>query len=371
MKSSKSRIAAIARKEFLHIIHDPRSLMIIFLMPIIQLVMFGYALDMEIKHVDLAVIDYNKTIHSHNLIEQFEGSDFFSAFAYNGSIDDMEELFLQRKARAILIIGKDFAQNALQRPSTEVQVIIDASDPNAATLIRSYCQQIVASYNQSYSAHFSLPIEIESTIWFNPDLKSAYFFVPGLLALLLVMICALLTSITITREKEMGTMEQILVSPVKANEIIAGKVLPYIGIAILVGIMILSIGILLFGVPFRGSYVLLLFLSTLYIITALSLGLMISTIAPTQQVAMMIALILTLLPTIFLSGFIFPLPAMPKLLQIISYIVPAKYYLMIVRGILLKGNVFSQLLQPALFLAAMSFLLLVIAMRRFKVNLES
>jgi ABC-2 type transport system permease protein len=185
------------------------------------------------------------------------------------------------------------------------------------------------------------------------------------------MICALLTSITITREKEMGTMEQILVSPVKANEIIIGKVLPYIGISILVGALILVIGIILFGVPFNGSYTLLFFLSTLYIITALSLGLMISTIASTQQVAMMIALISTLLPTVFLSGFIFPLSAMPEILQIISYVIPAKYYLMIVRGILIKGNTFLQLLEPALILLFMTFLLLIIALRRFKGNLES
>ena len=340
-------------------------------MPIIQLVMFGYALDMEIKQVDLAVIDYNRTIHSQHLIEQFAGSDFFSVFAYEGSIDNMEELFLQREARAILIISHDFSKNVFRNSTTPVQTIIDASDPNAATLIRSYCNQVIADYNQKHNSQLSLPIEIESTIWFNPDMKSAFFFVPGLLAMLLVMICALLTSITITREKEMGTMEQILVSPIKANEIIIGKVLPYIGIAILVGAIILFIGILLFGVPFRGSYVLLLLLSTLYIITALSLGLMISTIAPTQQVAMMIALISTLLPTVFLSGFIFPLSAMPQLLQIISYIIPAKYYLMIVRGILLKGNVFVQLIQPALFLAIMTILLLVVALRRFSVNLES
>jgi ABC-2 type transport system permease protein len=270
-----------------------------------------------------------------------------------------------------LIIDQEFARSFQKNISTPVQVIIDAVDPNAATLIRNYCSQVIAGFDERYGSRVSLPFEIESTIWFNPDMKSSYFFVPGLLAMLLVMICALLTSITITREKEMGTMEQILVSPVKANEIIIGKVVPYIGIAIMVGVLILAIGMLLFDVPFKGNYLSLLLLSTLYIITALSLGLMISTIASTQQVAMMIALISTLLPTVFLSGFIFPLSAMPKILQLISYLVPAKYYLMIVRGILLKGNTFVQLIQPTLIMALMTFLLLIIALNRFKVNLES
>lgn len=371
MRILRSRMLAIARKEFLHIIHDPRSLMIIFAMPIIQLVIFGYALDMEIKNVDLAVINYDNSIQSQHLVEQFEGSEFFNVFAYNSSIDDMEQLFLERKAKAVLIINQDFAQSFQRNISTPVQIIIDAADPNAGTLIKNYCSQVINAFNQKYASQPALPSEVESTIWFNPDMKSAFFFVPGLLALLLIMICALLTSITITREKEMGTMEQILVSPVKANEIIIGKVLPYIGISILVGALILVIGIILFGVPFNGSYTLLFLLSTLYIITALSLGLMISTIASTQQVAMMIALIATLLPTMFLSGFIFPLSAMPKILQIISYIIPARYYLMIVRGVLIKGNTFFQLIQPTLILALMTFLLLIIALRRFKGNLET
>jgi ABC-2 type transport system permease protein len=371
LKIPKSRMLAIARKEFLHIIHDPRSLLIIFAMPIIQLVMFGYALDMEIKNVDLAVIDYDHSIQSRHLIEQFEGSEFFNVASYNGSIDNMEQLFLERKAKAVLIINQDFAQGFQRNIATPIQIIIDASDPNAGTLIKNYCSQVVNAFNQKYTSKPSLPLEVESTIWFNPDLKSAFFFVPGLLALLLIMICALLTSITVTREKEMGTMEQILVSPVKANEIIIGKVLPYIGISILVGALILVIGIILFGVPFNGSYTLLFFLSTLYIITALSLGLMISTIASTQQVAMMIALISTLLPTVFLSGFIFPLSAMPEILQIISNIVPAKYYLMIVRGVLIKGNTFFQLIEPTAILVLMTFLLLIIALRRFKGNLET
>jgi ABC-2 type transport system permease protein len=370
LRKPKTRVWAIARKEFFHIIHDPRSLIIIFLLPVIQLLMFGYALDMEIKKVDLAVIDYSHGTYSRNLIEKFQGSSFFHVFHYEGLLDDIEELFLSREARAILIINKDFDKSFPIKTNNSIQLIIDAVDPNAATLIRNYCYEVITSFNRSYSKASNSFFNVHPTIKYNPDLKSDYFFVPGILALLLVMICALLTSVTITREKEMGTMEQILVSPVQPNEIILGKVLPYIGIAILIAMLIVAIGVFLFEVPFLGNLLLAFCLTTLYIITALSLGLMISTIASTQQVAMMIAIIATMLPTVFLSGFIFPIPSMPKTLQIISYIVPAKYFLMIIRGIMLKGNTFLQLIQQTILLVAISLALMIMALKRFKVNLE-
>jgi len=201
-------------------------------------------------------------------------------------------------------------------------------------------------------------------------MKSTYFFVPGLMALLLVMISALLTSITITREKETGTLEQILVSPIQPYEIIIGKVLPYILLAFISASLILIVAVFLFQVPFRGSLLLLVLLTTLYIITGLSLGLMISTISQTQQVAMMIALTATLLPTLLLSGFIFPIPSMPKILQYISYIIPASFYLLIVRGIILKASSFMDLLIPTSILVIMSTILLNVSARKFSITLE-
>ncbi len=370
MRVPQSRLLSIARKEFLHIIRDPRTLMIIFIMPVIQLVMFGYALNMEIQRVDLAVVDYDRTLHSRRLVEQFEGSKFFQVFAHTAPLANVEELFLSRKARVILIISQDFGKAWQRSVSAPVQILVDASDPNAATIIRNYCNQVIQLFNQQYGGQIPLPFEVRSAIWFNPDMKSTYFFVPGILALLLVMISALLTSITISREKELGTMEQILVSPVRPYEIILGKVIPYVFLAFMDGALILLIGAFLFEVPFIGSLPLLALLTTLYIITALSLGLMISTIAKTQQVAMMIAVIATLLPTVMLSGFIFPIASMPELLQWLSYIIPAKYYLVIVRGIMLKGNTVSQLLNQVFFLGAMSLVLLTASWRKFSVNLE-
>jgi len=371
MKSSRHRVLAIARKEFLHIIHDPRSLTIIFLMPLFQLVMYGYALNLEIKRVELAVVDYSHSSASRHLVEEFSGNGFFSVFYYTGRFEELESLFLDREARVILIIDPDFAKNFQKHNVTSVQVLIDGSDPNAATLIRNYCNQVVQQFNDRYGVSIPVPFEVESTIWFNPDMKSAYFFVPGLLALLLIMVCALLTSITITREKEMGTMEQILVSPVRAHEIIIGKVLPYVLISLLIGLLIVALGVVLFHVPFRGSYLLLTLLSLLYIITSLSIGIMISTITQTQQVAMMLALVATLLPTLVLSGFIFPLASMPWPLQVLANIIPATFYLHIVRGIMLKGNTFMQLLQPTLVLLFMTVLMLLIAKRKFSLTLET
>jgi ABC-2 type transport system permease protein len=339
-------------------------------MPVLQLTMFGYALNMEIQDVSLAVIDYANSQLSRDLIRQFRASPFFSVFDYHGKHHDIEQLFLHHTARAVLIIELDFDRQIRQQLFTPVQILLDGSDPNAATLIKNYCNTVILDFNQRSGHKLSLPFEVKPRIWYNPDLRSAYFFIPGLIALLLVMVSALLTSITITREKEMGTMEQILVSPIQPLEIITGKVLPYILIAFLEALIILVLGMLMFEVPFMGSVSLLLFISLLYIISALSLGLMISTVVSTQQVAMMSALVTTLLPTVMLSGFIFPLNSMPAILQYISYIVPAKYYLLVIRGIMLKGNTINQLLPQILFLLTMSLLLLSIALRKFRSNLE-
>ena len=370
-KSLKNkRILSISRKEFLHIIHDPRSLIIIIVLPVLQLLIFGYALNMEIQNVDMAVIDHSKTPLSHDLIEQFEGSKYFSVFYYDDAMSRIDELFLNRQARLILIIDRDFQRKFQRKAATPIQVLIDAADPNAAIMIKQYTNGVIRQFNENFNGKLPLAFNVKPRVWYNPDLKSDYFFIPGLIALILVMISALLTSITITREKEMGTMEQILVSPIKPFEIVLGKVLPYIGLAFIDGILILILGIFIFDVPFIGSSLLLMLLSVLYIITSLSIGLMISTVFQTQQVAMMVAIAVTLLPTIMISGFIFPLKSMPLPLQYISYIVPAKYYLIIIRGIMLKGNTIFQLGGQIFFLLLITVVLLGNAVRKFNINLE-
>ena len=370
MRKRKSIVVSIARKEFLHIIRDPRSLAILFLMPILQLVLFGYALKMEIQEIKLGIVDFSRSTQSIDFVESFSGSDFFKPFYYEGSISNIDELFKNRTAQAVMVIPEDFGRTLRRQSNTPVQFLIDASDANAATMIRSYISQVILRFNEQNNLVLPIPFDFRSTILYNPDRKSTYFFVPGIIALLLVMISALLTSITIAREKESGTMEQILVSPIRPRQIIVGKVFPYILLAFLMGLVILLIGVFLFHVPFKGNALLLLLLSLLYIITALSLGLLISTVAHTQQVAMMIALVATLLPTFLLSGFVFPIASMPKFIQYITYLVPAKYYLFIIRGIILKGSNLIQLLMPSFLLALMSSVLLIIAIRKFSINLE-
>jgi ABC-2 type transport system permease protein len=362
-----SRTAAIMLKEIHHIFRDPRTLLIVFLMPIVQLVMFGYAMNMEIKSIRLAVYDYSHSVESRELIRNFSASQTFQTGYPDLPVSELNNLFYSRKYDAALLISADFSWNLVREKQADVQLIIDAADPNAATLIKSYCMAVIGRFNQLEKV---TPIDVRTNILYNPDLKSAYFFVPGLIAMILVMISALLTSIAITKEKELGTMEQILVSPIRGHEIVLGKVIPYIVLALLDALFILMVGIVLFGVPFRGSVAIFLFFTLLYILTALSLGLLISTLAKSQQVAMMIAVTSTMLPTIMLSGFVFPIASMPKLLQLFTYLVPARYFLQIIRGIMLKGNNFTQLLQPLLALLIMTAAMLSVAVKRFSLRLK-
>jgi len=362
-----SRIPAIMLKEVQHILRDPRTLFIVFLLPILQLVIFGYAMNMEIRHIRLAVYDYCRSQTSRALVDRFAASQTFEVSQPAAPSSRMQALFAAGAYDAAIVIPKDFDIKRLQTGNAKVQLVIDASDPNAATLIRAYCQSVIAAFPQM--ERFA-PLSFSSSMLYNPDLKSAFFFVPALVAMILIMISALLTSITITREKELGTLEQILVSPVKSHELIIGKVLPYILLALIDALFILAVGVLIFQVPFRGSFLTFLLFTLFYILTALSLGLLISTVAKAQMTAMMMAVLITLLPTLMLSGFIFPVASLPRVLQYISYIVPARYYLQIIRGVMLKGNTLSQLLQPALALGLMTLLMLTVAIRRFSLRLK-
>ncbi|MCK9584490.1 MAG: ABC transporter permease [Candidatus Cloacimonetes bacterium] len=356
-----NRIKAIAEKEVFHILRDSRTLTIIFIMPLLQLIIFGYAMNMEIRQVPLVVDDSALNSSSQALIDAFIHTDYFRLVPKDEGILNPGELFKERRAQATLSIPQGFGKD-----SFTVLLKIDASDPNSAQMIQNYANGIV---NNRF-AIAGAGITLQPLILYNPDLKSSFFFVPGLIALILVMICALLTSISISREKEMGTMEQILVSPVSATEILLGKVLPYIFLGLMDALLILGVGMLLFQVPFRGEFIVFLGFTFLYVLTSLCLGLLVSTVAKTQQGAMMMALGMTLLPTLLLSGYMFPISSMPVILQKITYIIPARYYLQIIRGIMLKGNSVRHLYQSGLSLLIMSVTMLIIASRRFKLRLS-
>ncbi|HOA28951.1 MAG TPA: ABC transporter permease [Candidatus Cloacimonadota bacterium] len=356
-----SRIHAIAQKEVFHILRDSRTLVIIILMPLLQLIIFGYAMNMELRQVPLVVQDNALNGASRALIDAFIHTDYFQVVPLAAKQLEPKSIFQTRKAQATLSIPKDFGNS-----ETAVYLEIDASDPNSAQLIQNYATGIVGSFRGSVAAG----IDLRPLILYNPDMKSSFFFVPGLIAMILVMICALLTSISISREKEMGSMEQILVSPVSASEILLGKVLPYILLGLLDALLILGVGMLLFQVPFRGEFVVFLLFTFLYVLTSLCLGLLVSTVAKTQQAAMMMALGITLLPTLLLSGYMFPISSMPPVLQKLTLVIPARYYLQIIRGIMLKGNGVQHLFQAGLSLVIMSAVMLLVAARRFKLRLS-
>jgi ABC-2 type transport system permease protein len=365
-----SNLMALAHKEFLHILRDPRSLTIIILMPILQVVLYGYAIDMDVKNIRLGVYDQSDTPASRELIRKFTGSNYFEIRANLTQLSQIEDGFRKRKIKAALVIPSDYATSIQHETVTPIQILIDGSDSNTGSIVLNSSRQLLSLASFELSSRMKAPLQIRYSIWYNPEQESSHFIVPGLIAILLMMICALLTSISITREKETGTMEQILVTPVKPYQIILGKVTPYIALATLDAALVLEFGRLLFGVPMVGNPFLLLGLSLIFLSAALSLGIFISTVAATQQVAMMMALMGTMLPSIMLSGFIFPVASMPLALRMISKVVPATHFLVIIRGILLKGVGFSVLWPYALYLLALAIFLIMISIKRFKVRLD-
>lgn len=375
------KLKFIAQKEFRHILRDPRSLVIAILMPIMMTLLYGYAINLDIKNIKLAVIDFDKTSASSDLIGRFYNSGYFTEATDPVSIDDPELILKKGQANAVLIIRPGLGE-AIQKlknirnpvrltvDDCELGLIVDGADANMAAAAGSYSSIIVSQViKDNLPPGFELPgIRISRQVLYNPDLKSSHFFVPGLIAIILMMISALLTSVTIAREKESGTMEQLLTTPITPRQIIIGKTLPYIGLALLDGILVLGFGVFHFGVPFTGSTLLLFGFGVIYVISALAIGIFISTIVKTQQLAMMGAMMVTVLPSVMLSGFIFEIKNMPLVLQVITHIVPARYFLLIIRGIMLKGSGIELLWVEAFFLVVLAIVLLSVATKKFKLR---
>ncbi|MBE0643605.1 MAG: ABC transporter permease [Bacteroidetes bacterium] len=366
----RRRLLAIVRKEFTHIFRDWRTLLIIILMPILMIVLYGYAITLDMRNIAFGVIDDARTPESRALVEAFTENGFFKPLGREVNRQEIEQLFMRRDALMVIVIPREFSRELQPGKRARVQLLIDASDSNVGTFVSNYAEQVLQLYNRRLNGSIPLLYDIAPRIFYNPDMNSTYFFVPGLVALILMLISALLTSIAITREKETGTLEQILVSPVHSREIILGKVFPYILLGLMNAAIILISARLLFNVPMRGSLLLLGMLSLVYVFVALSFGLMISTVAKTQLVAMFMTLMATILPTIMLSGFIFPVSSMPEPLQYLARILPATYFLIIIRGIMLKGVGLAELWPDSLILTGLGFFLVVIAIRRFRMRLE-
>lgn len=347
-------------------------MLILFGMPIVQVMLFGFAITMEIKDVPIAVLDHSKDQYSTMLVNKITSSDYFKLQRNLMSEDEIELAFRTGKVKEVIIIENNFSEKLLKDGKAAIQIIADASDPNTANIITNYTQALVANFQaETMQKNTKIPIiTTESKFEYNSELRSVYMFVPGIITILLMLISAMMTSISIAREKELGTMEILLVSPVKPVQIILGKVLPYVLLSFINASVIMLISYFVFGMPFVGSVALLLAESILFIIVALSLGIFLSTVSNSQQTAMMLSMFALMLPTILLSGFIFPVKNMPEVLQWLSAAMPPKYFIIIVKGIMLKGNGFMDLWKETLILVGMSLFFIGLSVKKFKIRLE-
>ena len=341
-----SRLFALIRKEFVQIVRDPRTLAIMFVMPVVMLFLLGYAATNDVRNVSIVVFDQDHSPAARELINAYRAADYFRFDFDVDSVAAMKDLIDRGQARAGLIIPPDYSRRIGQGQAAQVALVLDGSDPtvagtalSAATLIgqmKSTAVLRATLETRGQSGALNTPIEVRTQVWYNPDLVSTYFMIPGLIGMILQYLAVILTSTAIVRERERGTIEQLIITPIRSGELIVGKLMPYALIAFIDLLIILIIGTLWFNVPINGNIGLLLALSGLFLVTTLGIGLLISTIARTQFEAMLIAVFIQL-PAIFLSGFFFPLAAMPPFLQAVSYIVPLRYFLIIVRAILIKG----------------------------------
>jgi ABC-2 type transport system permease protein len=374
----RHRLLAIIRKEFIQILRDPRTVGIILVIPIIQLFLLGYAATNDIKNVPLAVLDRSRSPESRSLIETFQTANYFRIAYWIDSEEQLQQLIEQGKVRAGLIIPPDYARRLLEGDA-QVAIILDGSDPtvgstalSSAQLIgQSHAVEILSQQVAQRGLNISLrpPLDVRTRVWYNPDLLSAYFMIPGVIGMILYAITSVLTATAIVRERERGTIEQLIVTPLRPWELVIGKLTPYVLLALFDTLEVLVIGHWWFKVPVRGSLSLLLALSGLLLLSGLGIGLFASSIANTQQEAML-TVWMTLLPSIFLSGFFFPIDAMPKLLQWLSYLVPLRYYLVIIRAILLKGAGAEALQQEILALALFGLFIMSAAALRFRKRLD-
>ena len=373
-----SRLVSIIRKEFIQIFRDPRTLILIIVMPMIQLFLLGYAATTDVKNISIAVWDQSHSPQARALLDAFRSANYFSIDYSVGSDQEYRDLIESGEIRAALIIPPDYEQRLLEGKA-QVSLVLDGSDAtvggtalNTAKLIgQSYATKILteqAALTGRPSA-FNPPLEVRTQVWYNPDLIAAYFNVPGVIGMILYFITALLTASAIVRERERGTIEQLIVTPIRSWELVVGKILPYSILALIDMLEVLVIGHWWFKVPIKGDLGLVFALSGLFLVSSLGIGLFASTVANTQQEAF-ITVMVTMLPSIFLSGFFFPIEAMPKLLQYVSAIVPLRYYLVIIRALLLKGVGIAALQKEVIALTIFAIVIMGAAALRFRKRLD-
>ncbi len=374
-----SRLLSLIRKEFIQIVRDPRTLYIVLAIPVIQLFLLGYTATTDVRNVPLAVFDQDRTPASRALLDAYRAADYFNLAFDVDSEDDMRQLVDGGQAQAGMIIPPGYSEYLAAGRTTQIVFVLDGTDPSVAATSLAAANLIGQNHStlitlqmleaRGQASAFKPAIDVRTQVWYNPDMVSAYFMIPALIGMILQLITSMLTATAIVRERERGTIEQLIVTPIRSWELIVGKILPYVLIAFFNVIEVLVIGTLWFKVPIVGSLSLLMALSGLFLVGSLGIGLFISTMAKTQQEAMMLSYF-TLLPTVFLSGFFFPLAAMPWFLQLVSYVIPLRYYLTIIRSILLKGVGVEALAPEIIALAIFGAVMMLAAALRFRKRLD-
>lgn len=366
MKAMIKRIAAVAKKEFIHIRRDKRSIYLSLFLPGMMVLMMGFAINFDVDHIKISVVDYNKSKYSRELIDKLAAGSYFEIYSIGEDQKNSIKELQSGKIKAVVIIDEQFSKNILKGSDVPIQILVDGSNNTTATIASSYMTSIITSYASELAPQKTveqkLPINLEPRFLYNPELKSTNFIIPGLLVIAMAIMGILLTALTVAREWERGTMEQLLTTPVRPFEIIVGKVLPYILIGLLQIIMALLVAIYVFDCHPVGNIVVLIIYALFFQITILAVGILISATLKAQVVAMQIGMVAAFLPNLLLSGFAFPIGSMPLALQIISYIVPAKYFLIIIRDVFLKGMMWHII--PASCLIGIAFLLLAIASKK-------
>lgn len=366
-----SQFWSFVKKEFYHIWRDKRTLFILLGMPIMQIIIFGFALTNEVKNVKFAILDNSKDEATIALSQQLSSSRYFDLANNLTNYTDIEKEFKKGSIKLAVIFPQNFSKDLLHTNKAQVQLIADASDPNVATTLTNYATAIIMDYQMRINANQKMPYSIntEMRMLYNPQQKGAYNFVPGVMAMVLLLVCTMMTAITIVKEKELGTMEIMLVSPMKPMKIVIAKAVPYLLLSLINIASILLLSVYVLDVPINGSLALLVGESILFILVSLSLGLLISAGAASQQTALFISLIGMLLPTIMFSGFMFPVENMPKPMQVISNIVPAKWFFIIVKSVMIKGTGIQTVWKETLILFGMMIFFLTLSIKKFKIRL--
>lgn len=363
---------AFVIKEFYHIFRDVRTMMILLGIPLIQIILFGFAITTEVKNSKIAVFDPSKDIATNRIINQLDVSEYFDVDKYITSHAEIEDIFKKGEIKLVVIFGERFNENLMHTGKQQIQLVLDGTDPNTATIVSNYASAIISKYQLELLNDKQIPYQIipEIKLLYNPQMKGSYNFVPGVLGMIMMLICAMMTSIAIVREKELGTMEVLLVSPMKPLYIILSKTVPYFIISTINLTTVLLLSVFVLDIPIAGSLLLLVSISLIFIFVSLSFGILISTFTNSQLAAMLISGMMFMMPVVVLSGMMFPIENMPKILQIISNVIPARWYIAAVKKIMIKGADITTVIKELIILSSMGIIIITLSLKKFKYRLD-